>query len=251
MGVWPDPPSSYGSLWSPPKAGKILFSLNSLAPKARKKILSLSASNSGRGGGRGGRGGGGGEPPPPMVVSRSNTSLPSGKGPSAGGRDVGTALRPLSGVRPAAPRSCARFCLKMTGGGKTSVGHGQMEIADNPKGLACPRRPPARHRDSLTSPQAPYPTFEDVRDGAHKFAVAVVVLLQHNAGELLERVREAVVPEHVHEPLPPVVVVKERGIESAAADEGRRTWAHGHSTTAITVSPSQQLRWRIWGVGGP
>ena len=52
-----------------PKGGEVFLRLNPLAPKARQNILSLSASNSGRGGGGGGSSGGLGGGPP---VSRSN-----------------------------------------------------------------------------------------------------------------------------------------------------------------------------------
>ena len=54
------------------------LSLNPLASKAWKKILSLSASNSERGGVGGLRGSGGGGGGAPIVVSRSNKSLPMG-----------------------------------------------------------------------------------------------------------------------------------------------------------------------------
>ena len=72
---WGTPPP-WVPLWSPPKAGRKLLSLNLLGPKGAEVKFWLSASDIGRGGG-GSRGVQGGVTPPlPAVYGRSNTSLP-------------------------------------------------------------------------------------------------------------------------------------------------------------------------------
>ena len=62
--------------------------------------------------------------------------------------------------------------------------------------------------------QAEWSALEDVVRRADEFPLRCRVFLQHDAGESV--LCGSVVPQHVHEVLPPVVVVKERWIEAAA-----------------------------------
>ena len=62
--------------------------------------------------------------------------------------------------------------------------------------------------------QAERSPFEDVVPGADQLPLRCRIFLQHDAGEAV--LPGTMVPQHVEQVLPPVLVVKERGIEAAA-----------------------------------